>query len=103
MILFVFSQLIAWEPVQEEDMTMVTVRPNFQDNIHVGYISGLKKFTEYFTSVLCFTTPGDGPRSPPQLVRTHEDGTAFPFGAGQGPVLGFLYVHYLWAHTLLTH
>ncbi|ETE68990.1 Protein sidekick-2, partial [Ophiophagus hannah] len=66
-------KLIAWEPVQEEDMTVVTVRPNFQDNIHVGYISGLKKFTEYFTSVLCFTTPGDGPRSPPQLVRTHED------------------------------
>uniref|UniRef100_A0A670HQN0 Sidekick cell adhesion molecule 2 n=1 Tax=Podarcis muralis TaxID=64176 RepID=A0A670HQN0_PODMU len=65
--------LIAWEPAQEEDMTVVTVRPNFQDNIHVGYIPGLKKFTEYFTSVLCFTTPGDGPRSPPQLLRTHED------------------------------
>nr|XP_028569798.1 protein sidekick-2 isoform X5 [Podarcis muralis] len=66
-------KLIAWEPAQEEDMTVVTVRPNFQDNIHVGYIPGLKKFTEYFTSVLCFTTPGDGPRSPPQLLRTHED------------------------------
>uniref|UniRef100_A0A803TSK1 Sidekick cell adhesion molecule 2 n=1 Tax=Anolis carolinensis TaxID=28377 RepID=A0A803TSK1_ANOCA len=66
-------KLIAWEPAQEEDMTVAAVRPNFQDNIHVGYISGLKKFTEYFTSVLCFTTPGDGPRSPPQLVRTHED------------------------------
>uniref|UniRef100_A0A8D2J7G5 Sidekick cell adhesion molecule 2 n=1 Tax=Varanus komodoensis TaxID=61221 RepID=A0A8D2J7G5_VARKO len=66
-------KLIAWEPAQEEEMTVVTVRPNFQDNVHVGYISGLKKFAEYFTSVLCFTTPGDGPRSPPQLVRTHED------------------------------
>lgn len=53
---------------------MVTARPNFQDSIHVGFVSGLKKFTEYFTSVLCFTTPGDGPRSSPQLVRTHEDG-----------------------------
>lgn len=53
---------------------MVTARPNFQDSIHVGFVSGLKKFTEYFTSVLCFTTPGDGPRSTPQLVRTHEDG-----------------------------
>lgn len=67
-------QLIAWEPEQEEEVTMVTARPNFQDSIHVGFVSGLKKFTEYFTSVLCFTTPGDGPRSAPQLVRTHEDG-----------------------------
>lgn len=67
-------QLIAWEPEQEEEVTMVTARPNFQDSIHVGFVSGLKKFTEYFTSVLCFTTPGDGPRSSPQLVRTHEDG-----------------------------
>ncbi|XP_014391689.1 PREDICTED: protein sidekick-2 [Myotis brandtii] len=63
-------KLIAWEPEQEEEVTMVTARPNFQDSIHVGFVSGLKKFTEYFTSVLCFTTPGDGPRSSPQLVRT---------------------------------
>nr|XP_033817053.1 protein sidekick-2 isoform X2 [Geotrypetes seraphini] len=66
-------KLIAWEPRQEEDATLVTVRPNFQDSIHVGFISGLKKFTEYMTSVLCFTTPGDGPRSPAHLVHTHED------------------------------
>ncbi|XP_057274544.1 protein sidekick-2 [Pezoporus wallicus] len=66
-------KLIAWEPEHEEEATVVTVRPNFQDSIHVGYVSGLRKFAEYFTSVLCFTTPGDGPRSPPQLVRTHED------------------------------
>lgn len=73
-ILLFSPQLIAWEPTQEEEVTMVTARPNFQDSIHVGFVSGLKKFTEYFTSVLCFTTPGDGPRSSPQLVRTHEDG-----------------------------
>ncbi|XP_026510348.1 protein sidekick-2 [Terrapene carolina triunguis] len=71
-------KLIAWEPEQAEEVTVVTVRPNFQDSIHVGYIGGLKKFTEYFTSVLCFTTPGDGPRSPPQLVRTHEDASPPP-------------------------
>ncbi|MGH0158038.1 UNVERIFIED_CONTAM: hypothetical protein FKN15_049037, partial [Acipenser sinensis] len=65
--------LLAWEPGQEEEVTMVTVRPNFQDSIHVGYIKGLKKFTEYSTSVLCFTTPGDGPRSTAQVLRTHED------------------------------
>ncbi|KAI1886586.1 hypothetical protein AGOR_G00197330 [Albula goreensis] len=66
-------KLLAWEPGQEEEVTVVTVRPNFQDSVHVGYITGLKKFTEYFTSVLCFTTPGDGPRSPPKGLRTHED------------------------------
>ncbi|XP_041830016.1 protein sidekick-2 isoform X1 [Melanotaenia boesemani] len=66
-------KLLAWEPGKEEDVAMVTVRPNFQDSVHVGYVTGLKKFTEYFTSVLCFTTPGDGPRSPPKAQRTHED------------------------------
>ncbi|XP_036829173.1 protein sidekick-2-like [Oncorhynchus mykiss] len=66
-------KLLAWEAGQEEDVTMVTVRPNFQDSVHVGYVTGLKKFTEYYTSVLCFTTPGDGPRSPPHRLRTHED------------------------------
>ncbi|XP_036427826.1 protein sidekick-2 [Colossoma macropomum] len=66
-------KLLAWEPGQEEEVTMVTVRPNFQDSVHVGYISGLKKFTQYYTSVLCFTTPGDGPRSPPKRIHTHED------------------------------
>ncbi len=66
-------QLLAWEPIRSNEVTVVTVRPNFQDSVHVGYISGLKKFTEYFISVLCFTTPGDGPRSPPQRLRTHED------------------------------
>uniref|UniRef100_A0A672MDJ3 Sidekick cell adhesion molecule 2 n=1 Tax=Sinocyclocheilus grahami TaxID=75366 RepID=A0A672MDJ3_SINGR len=72
-------KLLAWEPGHEEDVTLVTVRPNFQDSVHVGYITGLKKFTEYFTCVLCFTTPGDGPRSTPQCIRTHED-TPGPVG-----------------------
>ncbi|KAM7381296.1 hypothetical protein PAMA_012239 [Pampus argenteus] len=66
-------KLLAWEPGKDEEVTMVTVRPNFQDSVHVGYVTGLKKFTEYYTSVLCFTTPGDGPRSPPKALRTHED------------------------------
>ncbi|XP_070707676.1 protein sidekick-2 [Pempheris klunzingeri] len=66
-------KLLAWEPAKDEEVTMVTVRPNFQDSVHVGYVTGLKKFTEYYTSVLCFTTPGDGPRSPPKALRTHED------------------------------
>uniref|UniRef100_A0A8C9WZ90 Sidekick cell adhesion molecule 2 n=1 Tax=Sander lucioperca TaxID=283035 RepID=A0A8C9WZ90_SANLU len=66
-------KLLAWEPGKDEEVTMVTVRPNFQDSVHVGYVTGLKKFTEYYTSVLCFTTPGDGPRSSPKALRTHED------------------------------
>lgn len=66
-------QLLAWEPGHEEDVVMVTVRPNFQDSVHVGYVAGLKKFSEYYTSVLCFTTPGDGPRSLSYRIRTHED------------------------------
>ncbi|XP_042249377.1 protein sidekick-2 isoform X1 [Thunnus thynnus] len=66
-------KLLAWEPNRANEVTVVTVRPNFQDTVHVGYISGLKRFTEYYSSVLCFTTPGDGPRSQPQRIRTHED------------------------------
>uniref|UniRef100_A0A8C5E0T0 Protein sidekick-2-like n=1 Tax=Gouania willdenowi TaxID=441366 RepID=A0A8C5E0T0_GOUWI len=66
-------KLLAWEPGRANEFTVVTVPPNFQDSVRVGYISGLKKFTEYYTSVLCFTTPGDGPRSLPQRLRTHED------------------------------
>ncbi|XP_028990043.1 protein sidekick-2 isoform X2 [Betta splendens] len=66
-------KLLAWEPGRDKDVTMVTVRPNFQDSVHVGYVTGLKKFTDYYTSVLCFTTPGDGPRSSPRALRTHED------------------------------
>uniref|UniRef100_A0A8C5H1L6 Sidekick cell adhesion molecule 2b n=1 Tax=Gouania willdenowi TaxID=441366 RepID=A0A8C5H1L6_GOUWI len=66
-------KLLAWEPGKEGEVSMVTVGPNFQDSVHVGYVTGLKKFTEYYTSALCFTTPGDGPRSPPKALRTHED------------------------------
>lgn len=66
-------KLLAWEPNRANEITVVTVRPNFQDTVHVGYISGLRRFTEYYSSVLCFTTPGDGPRSQPQRIRTHED------------------------------
>ncbi|XP_034075948.1 LOW QUALITY PROTEIN: protein sidekick-2-like [Gymnodraco acuticeps] len=66
-------KLLAWELTRSNEVSVKTARPNFQDSVHVGHISGLKKYTEYYTSVLCFTTPGDGPRSPPQRTRTHED------------------------------
>ncbi|MFH4973852.1 hypothetical protein AB6A40_000561 [Gnathostoma spinigerum] len=36
-------------------------------------IDGLEKFGHYLVTVLCFTTPGDGPRSDPVEVTTDED------------------------------
>ncbi|VFV22790.1 Hypothetical predicted protein [Lynx pardinus] len=65
-------KLLAWPAEIPEAITVVTIAPDFH-GAHHGYITNLKKFTAYFTSVLCFTTPGDGPPSTPQLVRTHED------------------------------
>ncbi|XP_069066064.1 protein sidekick-1 [Pleurodeles waltl] len=65
-------KLLAWPEGSPEAITMVPIAPDFH-GVHRGYITGLRKYTPYFTSVLCFTTPGDGPRSPPQLVWTHED------------------------------
>ncbi|XP_027944298.1 protein sidekick-1 [Eumetopias jubatus] len=65
-------KLLAWPAEAPEATTMVTIAPDFH-GVHHGYITNLQKFTAYFTSVLCFTTPGDGPPSTPQLVWTHED------------------------------
>ncbi|XP_007941083.1 protein sidekick-1 [Orycteropus afer afer] len=65
-------KLLAWPVDVPEALTVVTIAPDFH-GVHHGYITNLKKFTAYFTSVLCFTTPGDGPSSTPQLVWTHED------------------------------
>ncbi|KAL2078677.1 hypothetical protein ACEWY4_026362 [Coilia grayii] len=59
-------KLLAWDRGREDEVTMVTVRPNFQDSVHVGFVTGLKKFTAYKTSALCFTTPGDGTTQPRQ-------------------------------------
>uniref|UniRef100_A0A8D2IZ62 Sidekick cell adhesion molecule 1 n=1 Tax=Varanus komodoensis TaxID=61221 RepID=A0A8D2IZ62_VARKO len=65
-------KLLAWPVDAPETLTTVTITPDFH-GVHSGYITNLKKFTAYYTSVLCFTTPGDGPQSPPQLLWTHED------------------------------
>ncbi|XP_034986869.2 protein sidekick-1 isoform X2 [Zootoca vivipara] len=65
-------KLLAWPIDAPETVTAVTITPDFH-GVHSGYITNLKKFTAYYTSVLCFTTPGDGPRSSPQLLKTHED------------------------------
>lgn len=37
-------------------------------------VSGLEKFGHYNVTVLCFTSPGDGPRSDPVEAVTLEDG-----------------------------
>lgn len=63
-----------WPESSPEDLKVVTITPDYPSARHTGLVSGLRKFTWYFGSALCFTTPGDGPRSPPTLLQTHEDG-----------------------------
>ncbi|XP_048349553.1 protein sidekick-1 isoform X2 [Sphaerodactylus townsendi] len=65
-------KLLAWPIDAPDAITTVTITPDFH-GVHSGYITSLKKFTAYYTSILCFTTPGDGPWSPPLLLKTHED------------------------------
>ena len=36
-------------------------------------IDHLKPWTPYNITVLCFTSPGDGVRSDPEFIRTHQD------------------------------
>lgn len=66
-------QLLVWPEQSPEGVIVVTITPDYPGSRHTGLVSGLKKFTWYFGSTLCFTTPGDGPRSPPTLLQTHED------------------------------
>ncbi|MBN3277397.1 SDK1 protein, partial [Polyodon spathula] len=66
-------KLLAWPEDSPDTVTIVTITPDFHGTRILGYITGLKKFSWYLTSVLCFTTPGDGPRSSQQLVQTFED------------------------------
>ncbi|VDM62678.1 unnamed protein product [Angiostrongylus costaricensis] len=49
----------------------VLVDPTSQD-LHVT-IGGLEKYGHYNVTVLCYTSPGDGPRSHPILIVTDED------------------------------
>ncbi|KAL0893857.1 hypothetical protein ABMA27_013972 [Loxostege sticticalis] len=57
------------------EQKLVSVPPNLLDPLteQTAIIGGLEKFTEYNISVLCFTEPGDGPRSDFVSVRTKED------------------------------
>ncbi len=53
----------------------VTVAPDLLNPLseQTSVIDGLRPWTAYNVTVLCFTSPGDGVRSPPELVRTHQD------------------------------
>ncbi|XP_061684994.1 protein sidekick-1 isoform X2 [Syngnathoides biaculeatus] len=66
-------KLLVWPEQAPEDVTVVTITPDYPSSRHTGLVGGLRKFTWYFGSILCFTTPGDGPRSPPAMLQTHED------------------------------
>uniref|UniRef100_A0A3Q2YF35 Sidekick cell adhesion molecule 1 n=1 Tax=Hippocampus comes TaxID=109280 RepID=A0A3Q2YF35_HIPCM len=66
-------KLLVWPERAPEDVIVVTITPDYPSSRHTGLVSGLRKFTWYFGSILCFTTPGDGPRSPPTMLQTHED------------------------------
>ena len=53
----------------------VTVHPNVLAPLseQTTNIEGLRPWTAYNITVLCFTSPGDGVRSDPELVRTEQD------------------------------
>ncbi|XP_013182226.1 PREDICTED: protein sidekick isoform X2 [Papilio xuthus] len=66
-----------WEASENGNVEqkIVSIPPNLLDPLteQAAIIAGLDKFTEYNISVLCFTEPGDGPKSDYVLVRTKED------------------------------
>lgn len=55
----------------------MTVPPSLFDPLaeQSAIMTGLRKYTLYNITVLCFTDPGDGERSLPVEIRTCEDGT----------------------------
>uniref|UniRef100_A0A4W5PNS6 Fibronectin type-III domain-containing protein n=1 Tax=Hucho hucho TaxID=62062 RepID=A0A4W5PNS6_9TELE len=68
-------KLLVWPEHSPEAVTIVTITPDYPGSRLNGLVVGLRKFTWYLGSALCFTTPGDGPKSPPILLQTHEDST----------------------------
>jgi len=55
----------------------ITVPPSLFDPLaeQSAIMIGLRKYTLYNITVLCFTDPGDGERSSSVEIRTREDGT----------------------------
>ncbi|XP_048507643.1 protein sidekick isoform X2 [Athalia rosae] len=60
---------------EENEYKSTTVPPSLFDPLaeQTAIITGLKKYTKYNITVLCFTDPGDGERSAPVEIRTSED------------------------------
>lgn len=74
--------LLCWRSLSDDDQQpekTVTVPPSPFDPLaeQTALIDGVQKFTEYRITVLCFTSPGDGPRSADVHVKTAEDGTVY--------------------------
>ncbi|XP_059099411.1 protein sidekick-like isoform X3 [Tigriopus californicus] len=69
-------KLQAWrESNSINPVASVSVAPDVLNPLseQSSVIDGLKPWTAYNITVLCFTSPGDGVRSPHELVRTHQD------------------------------
>lgn len=66
-----------WDDAENENVEqkLASVPPNLLDPLteQSAIIDDLERFTEYNITVLCFTEPGDGPRSDYFVVRTKED------------------------------
>lgn len=73
-------KLQAWiggNVTEANEYKSMTVPPSLFDPLaeQNAIITGLRKYTLYNITVLCFTDPGDGERSSPAEIRTREDGT----------------------------
>lgn len=66
-------KLHAWEPGMENDKLELIIPPSPGKTTFTEYMVDLKKYTQYVTTVLCYTNPGNGPPSSPITLRTHED------------------------------
>ncbi|XP_064623842.1 protein sidekick-2-like isoform X2 [Lineus longissimus] len=53
--------------------SIIPPEPTIINSEQVGFLHGLKKYTEYMVTVLCYTGAGEGPSSQGEQVRTLED------------------------------
>lgn len=77
-------KLQAWidnNSIEAIEYKSITVPPSLFDPLaeQSAVMTGLRKYTLYNITVLCFTDPGDGERSLPVEIRTREDGTCLIF------------------------
>ncbi|KZC09696.1 Protein sidekick [Dufourea novaeangliae] len=71
-------KLQAWithNSTEPSEYKSMSVPPSLFDPLaeQSAILTGLKKYTIYNVTVLCFTDPGDGERSSPVQIRTRED------------------------------